>query len=55
MSERGLRADLTSVVCLRGNPGPPPAMSVVLHVYGNNLKDTFISRYIQNLLENEIV
>ena len=33
MSERGLRADLTSVAGLRGNPGPPPAMSVVLHVF----------------------
>ena len=32
MSERGLSADLTSVAGLRGNPGPPPAMSVVLHV-----------------------
>ena len=33
MSERGLSADLTSVAGLRGNPGPPPAMSVVLHVF----------------------
>ena len=34
MSDRGLRADLTSVAGLRGSPGPPPAMSVVLHVFG---------------------
>ena len=33
MSERGLSADLASVVGLRGKPGPPPAMSVVLHVF----------------------